>query len=512
MESVVKKLLCNLHRLVKSDLTCLIKFDQKKFEMIDHVSGDNLILDFNSIVKELDKLDFINLRNIIQSKYNFSSFFVNSFSLVNSQYFVLSTFIKDQNFSEKIEVVHSELTDSIKEVLIKTEENNNNLIVNENHFHLLAEASSEFVFTLDEEGNFTFINKYGCKTLKYTADEIIGKHFFELIKDEFKSKVAEAFQKIIQEKKQIKFDVEIIPKVSIEILFNIRLTPILKDGEMVQLLGVASNISEQEIEKKRSTNLTAKLKEANRINSIERDRAKQQISILSELNNLKNEFISNVSHELRTPLASIIGFSETIVDDKTLTVERAREFTDVILTESKRLAKLINDVLDFSELENEKRQLEKNSVNIVEIIQESEKNISKECFEKGITLTSNLPESEIIIFADKNRIAKAISYLLSNALKFTANNGRITVRAQEFLKEVEIVITDTGVGIPEQKLPLLFDKFSKVKRAGNNLPGAGFGLVTVKQIIDLHKGLIRVKSEVDQGTSFILRLPKYSFN
>ena len=108
---------------------------------------------------------------------------------------------------------------------------------------------------------------------------------------------------------------------------------------------------------------------------------------------------------------------------------------------------------------------------------------------------------------------KALSYIISNAIKFTNENGRITIMAQEFLKEVEVVITDTGVGISEQKLPILFDKFSKVNRVGKiNLPGAGFGLVTVKQIIDLHKGLIRVKSEVDKGTSFIIRLPKYSFN
>jgi PAS domain S-box-containing protein len=411
-----------------------------------------------------------------------------------------------------MESVHSELTDSISEILALTVENNNKLLENKSHFHLLTEASGEFIFTLNEEGSFTFINKYGCEVLKYSNEEIKGKHFIELITDEYKSTVADAFQKIIREKQQISFDAEIIPKVSIEILFNLRLTPIIENGTMVQVLGVASNISVQSSEKSRSANLLEKLKEANRINSIERDRAKQQISILSELNELKNEFISNVSHELRTPLASIIGFSETIVDDKNLTVERAKEFTDVILTESKRLAKLINDVLDFSDLENEKQQLEKSSVNIIEILKESKEKFSEECLEKSITLTSNLPESEIIIFADKNRISKAINYLLSNALKFTNNNGRITIRAQEFLKEVEIVISDTGVGISEQKLPLLFDKFSKVKRVGNNLPGAGFGLVTVKQIIDLHKGLIRVKSEVDKGTSFVIKLPKYSFN
>lgn len=512
MESLVKKLLININLLVKSDLTCLIMFDQNNFKLIDYASSENLALDFNSILKELDKLDYINLRDIILSQKKFSWFLENNFNLVNKQYFVLSVSKKKQKNSENGEDIHSELTSSIKEVLIDAEKKKKQLISNKNHFHLLTEISGELIFTLNEEGIFTFVNKYGCKILKYSDNEIIGKHFFELIKDEYKSKVAESFQKIIKQKHQVSFDIEIIPRFSIEILFNVRLTPIIKDGEIFQLLGVASNISDKKIEKKRSADLLAKLKEANRINSIERDRAKQQINILNELNNLKNEFISNVSHELRTPLASIIGFSETIVDDKNLTVNKAREFTDVILTESKRLARLINDVLDFSELENEKQHLEKNSINIIDIIKECKENISEDCLEKGITLTSNLPESEIIIFADKNRIAKAISYLLSNALKFTNNNGRITIRAQEFLKELEIVITDTGVGIPEQKLSLLFDKFSKIKRAGKNLTGAGFGLVTVKQIIDLHKGLIMVKSQVDKGTSFIIRLPKNSFN
>ena len=383
MESVVEKLLTNISLLVKSDLTCLIKFDQKNFELIDYISKDNLELNFKNIVKKLNKLDFINLRDLILSEHSFASFLVNSFSSVNSQYFVLSASKTDEKFTENDENVHSELTDSISEILALTVENNNKLLVNKSHFHLLTEASGEFIFTLNEEGSFTFINKYGCEVLKYSNEEIKGKHFIELITDEYKSTVADAFQKIIREKQQISFDAEIIPKVSIEILFNLRLTPIIENGTMVEVLGVASNISVQSSEKSRSANLLEKLKEANRINSIERDRAKQQISILSELNELKNEFISNVSHELRTPLASIIGFSETIVDDKNLTVERAKEFTEVILTESKRLAKLINDVLDFSELENEKQQLEKSSVNIIEILKESKEKFSEECLEKS---------------------------------------------------------------------------------------------------------------------------------
>lgn len=387
-----------------------------------------------------------------------------------------------------------------------------NIREKEDFFQIVAEKSNELIFILDQFGSFTFVNGYLCKQLKYSNDEILGKHFIEIISDDYKEIVGESFQTLINENLEVTFETEIIPKVGLEQLFSLRLIPIIENSQLIKLLGIGTNISNLKDLKKRNDELLAKLKEAHRINSIEKDRAKQQISVLSELNNLKNEFISNVSHELRTPLASIIGFSESILEDPELTIERAKEFNDIILVESKRLAKLINDVLDFSELENEKQHLEKNSTDIIGILKECAENIELECKNKNITLTKKLPESETTIYADRNRIQKAISYLLSNAIKFTNSNGRITILAQEFLKEVEIVISDTGVGISEDKIPLLFDKFNKVKRSGNNLPGAGFGLVTVKQIVDLHKGLIRVKSEVDKGTSFIIRLPKYSFN
>lgn len=304
---------------------------------------------------------------------------------------------------------------------------------------------------------------------------------------------------------------EIVPKFGPEQLFSFILHPIVKDEKLTGIISVGTNITGNNLNKKKIEELNAKLTEAYRINSIERDRAEQQISILSELNKLKNEFISNVSHELRTPLASIIGFSETIAEDKKLTIEKVKEFNEIILTESKRLAKLINDILDFSELENEKKQLTKEPVDIIKLLKENINGFEQKYKKKNILFTSKFPESEIIIYADKNRICKAINYLITNAIKFTGINGRITVQVKEFLKEVEIVISDTGIGIPKENIPFLFDKFSKINKKGHKLPGAGFGLVTIKQIIDLHKGLIRVKSEVNKGTSFIIKLPKYKF-
>lgn len=512
MTKFLNILIQSLRRLIESDLTCLIQFEGKNIKLIASSSKEALKFDFDSLLAKNKASDFSSLKSSILEKHNLTSNITNNFTLGSNNYFVLSASALKDQFNEKKWSIQSEVCDSIKELTQLLVKNEDNLLDKSDYFHLLSESSQELIFTLDQNGIFTFLNKYGLDQLKYNHEEIYSKHFFEFINEKNKPIVGDAFQNLVIEKKQVKFETELIPKVSIEQNYSITIIPIFKGGELDHLLGIGNNLSQRNIEKKRNEELLAKLKEANRINSIEKDRAKQQISILSELNNLKNEFISNVSHELRTPLASIIGFAEAIVDYKNLTIDRAIEFNEIILTESKRLAKLINDVIDFSELENEKQQLVKNSLNIIDLLNETIESFKNECRSKNITFTSNVPESEIIIYADAERLKKAFSNIFSNAIKFTNENGRITLIAQEFLKEVEIVISDTGVGISDKKIPLLFDKFSKVKRVGNNLPGAGFGLVTVKQIIDLHKGLIRVKSEVDKGTSFIIKLPKYSFN
>jgi two-component system phosphate regulon sensor histidine kinase PhoR len=103
---------------------------------------------------------------------------------------------------------------------------------------------------------------------------------------------------------------------------------------------------------------------------------------------------------------------------------------------------------------------------------------------------------------------KVFYNLVANAIKYNHKNGRISIIVQDFKKEVEVAVSDTGVGIPEKELPNLFQKFSKVQTSIAQIGGTGFGLVTVKQIVDLHKGFIKVKSEIDKGTTFIIRLPK----
>jgi len=383
------------------------------------------------------------------------------------------------------------------------------LLDNNEELYSLLELSSELVFVLDKTGKFNFINKSGAENLSYNVEEIIEKHFFDFISEDFKIKVIEAFKELKSSASEVEFVVALIPKVGIEQTFSFKIKQLTEADELVGVFGIGKNTNEENIYKKKLKDFSSRLTESRRLNIIEKDRAKQKISVLNELNSLKNKFISNVSHELRTPLASIIGFSETVADDENLTLDNAKEFNQIILSESKRLAKFINDILNFSELESEKQKLSKNSVDVISILEKNVTSIKNLCEENNITLTSNLPDSEITIFADEKKLSKAINYLFANAIKFSEENGRIAIEAKEFLKEVEIIISDTGIGIPNEDLPHLFDKFSKIDNEESNLPGTGFSLITVKQIIDLHKGLIYIKSEVNKGTSFIIRLPKY---
>ena len=382
------------------------------------------------------------------------------------------------------------------------------LLKSEERFNLLIETADDLIFTLNSSGYFSTINESGSAVLGYRSNEVTGKHFLEFVGEKGKAKVAIAFQKILNSDHVTSFEVEFVDKMRKSVMMEVQAQPLKSSGEITGMLGIGHNITDRIKSEGKLKELNAKLIEANRIIAIERDRAQHQIAILEELGNLKNEFISNVSHELRTPLASIVGFAETIASDPDLPRDMIVEFNEIMLTEGKRLAKLINDVLDFSRVEAGEEGLNISDFDVIEVLNEIGAAYRVQAEEKGLTFNNQTPEAEIIISADKDRISRVFGNLFSNAVKFTEMGGIITVIAQDFLKEVEIIITDTGIGIPENEIPQLFEKFQKVNHPGSQLPGAGFGLAVVKQIIDLHKGLIQVKSELKKGTTVIIRLPK----
>lgn len=247
----------------------------------------------------------------------------------------------------------------------------------------------------------------------------------------------------------------------------------------------------------------------------ERDKERQLADTFQKLNELKSEFVSNVSHELRTPLASIMGFAQTLLRDQNITPETARKFLNIILQDGQRLSRLVEDLLDLSRIESGKVELIKSSVNLNDIVEYVLHITSAEAASKGIRVECVLPKQPAIALLDRDRITQVLVNLLDNAVKFTPEQGTVSIglllpkSGKSALKPLfmRITIADTGVGIPEHEMSRLFEKFYRVSQKGKEIRGTGLGLAIAKQIVDLHNGEITVQSEVGKGSIFTIALP-----
>ncbi|MEP7218708.1 MAG: PAS domain S-box protein [Bacteroidota bacterium] len=254
--------------------------------------------------------------------------------------------------------------------------------------------------------------------------------------------------------------------------------------------------------------LNSELKETNHLLRIERDKEKEHVRVLEELNQMKSEFVSSVSHELRTPLASIIGFTQTILIDPDLPTEMQREFLQIVFDEAKRLAKLINDMLDLSRIESGSAIVEKCPTDVIPLVERGIQSVVMQAESRGISLTSVVDRPSLIANVDPDRTLQVIINLLSNAVKFTPDGGWVQIRARVEGSEVILEVQDTGMGIPEGDLPNLFQKFFRVHRPGTAIRGTGLGLAITKHIVELQAGTITVQSTENVGSTFTVRFPQ----
>jgi PAS domain S-box-containing protein len=383
---------------------------------------------------------------------------------------------------------------------------NNHLISTGILFDELLNLSDDLIFILDPEGNFVKINKLGSLNLEYEPAELLGKHFFSIFDKKYYSIATENLSRLLSGGGIVKFDALLNSRMGTTINYSIVLKTIYEKEELAGVGGIAKNISSKLRNQSRIAELESKLTEASRMISIERARWKQDKSVLDELNRLKGEFISNISHELRTPLASIIGFSETILSDPDMSAEMRDEFNNIILTEGKRLARLINEILEISRMETGKIVIVKSDVKLKIVLKDAIDLSLTYVKRKDLKFTFEFPEEEVIISGDKEKLLSVFDGLISNAVKFTPPGGRIKLILHSMNKEAEVIISDTGIGIPEKDQPQIFNKFFTAADKSDDIK-QGLGLVFIKQIIDLHRGLILVHSEVNKGTTFVVKLP-----
>lgn len=220
---------------------------------------------------------------------------------------------------------------------------------------------------------------------------------------------------------------------------------------------------------------------------------------------LSKEFMSNVSHEFKTPIASIQGFAKLLKDDK-LSEEEKQEYIDIIIEESERLANLSSNIQHLSKLENKKELIKKEKVAIDEQIRKCIVILNNKLEEKNIEIGMD-EDKDVFVDVNEDMLQQVWINLINNAIKYTQNGGRIDIIIDEFKDKVIVEVKDNGIGIKEENLEKIFDKFYQ-EDASHNSEGNGLGLAIVSKIIELHKGSIEVKSKVREGTSFIVTLPK----
>lgn len=222
---------------------------------------------------------------------------------------------------------------------------------------------------------------------------------------------------------------------------------------------------------------------------------------------MKTNFVSNLSHELRTPMTSIYGFAGTILRDQDMPDDVRLDFTRVIFEESQRLTRLIENVLDLSRMEAGRMTYNMQPLQLDIIIEEALKTQQVTVRDKQIDLVQEVMDDPPLVEADQDSINQLIINLVSNAIKFSDPGGRVTIGLYASKQEIELKISDSGIGIPAEDLPNIFDKFFRVQNEGREDQGTGIGLSIVKEIVDRHKGRINVDSQVGVGTSFTVFLP-----
>ncbi len=233
-----------------------------------------------------------------------------------------------------------------------------------------------------------------------------------------------------------------------------------------------------------------------------------QRQMMREISEVNGAVTSRLSHEFRTPLTSIMGFAELIIDDPEMPMTTRQKFAKIILSESERLSSLINNLLDISLLERGGVRCDLISEDVIPPMEFIIQKLRDMAQVKEIEVTTEFESNQAPALVDLQHYQQIVFQLLFNAIKFTGQGGRIWVGARLTERFAETWIRDTGVGIPAADLPFIFEKFYRVQRTGEEIPGAGLGLAIVKHLVELQGGSVTVRSQEKVGTTFNVRFPR----
>ena len=373
-----------------------------------------------------------------------------------------------------------------------------NLIRNKSCYNLLIENSYEAIL-VHRNNRLIFVNESAVRLLGFSNySELKGRSILSFLPDEEKLKLKDEFCKIYKEKlPKLVFEEKIL-NCNNEII-NVENTSsfFIYEGKPT-ILSILRNInSEKEIvELQKDVEKNTKLLEESR-----------------EFNKMITEFFINISHELKTPLNLIFSALQMIKlynnkEDTCGYVDKRNYYVDIMRTNSYRLLKLINNLLDLTKSDTGFLKLQLENINIVNMIEDITLSIADYVESKEIKLIFDTNVEEKITAVDSDKIERIMLNLLSNAVKFTNSGGEIFVKVTDMDDKVYISVRDTGIGIEKDKKDLIFERFGQVdKTLSRNREGTGLGLSLVKSFVELHGGTIDIKSKVGVGSNFVIMLP-----
>ena len=233
----------------------------------------------------------------------------------------------------------------------------------------------------------------------------------------------------------------------------------------------------------------------------------QDITEHVKLDNMQKELVADVSHELKTPITSIMGYADTLLEGE-YDKETQTKFLNVIATEARRMARLVTDLLTLSRYDNNKNRTQKESFDLGELVKKCQDKLAIEIQKKhhkvNCFVTADVPP----VYADKYDIERVVLNILTNSIKYTPDGGEIKIYVGFVYNDAYIKVFDNGIGIPEEDLGRIFERFYRVDKARTReMGGTGLGLSIAKELLDKNGGSIDIKSVVGQGTEVVIRIP-----
>jgi two-component system phosphate regulon sensor histidine kinase PhoR len=234
------------------------------------------------------------------------------------------------------------------------------------------------------------------------------------------------------------------------------------------------------------------------------------ITELKKIDQVRRDFVANVSHELRTPLSILRGYIETLLDSPETSPEELSRILRVMERHSKRLDLLAEDLLTLAQLESANRHLQLGDIDLSSFFRDVIRDLEKKLANKQLHLLVDVSPDLPPIHADRTRLQEALYNLLDNAVKYSREHGKIRLSARQRDGEIELTVSDDGVGIGKEDLPRIFERFYRADKARSpdNVGGTGLGLAIVKHIAQLHSGRVEAESELEKGTTIRLVLPR----